>query len=293
MQNNLIQSQNGQTVHGNPNQNGEQPIRVETTVYGTPSKTNPDQFDDYTVETKMFMPDGQVYTNNQPLNHQMQPPSTHSAAPAPDTNPAGYVTPALNTDLRTYPQEVASMPFNGQPKTYTGEGKTTTVNTRVIDPPRERALIGQGQPTLTYSQNQQQYVQPVTVTAPNPNVTYEFPTFDAHRVPQHVNDTYQPASPRVSQPVYQSPSRAISAQPVSQPMYAAPQYQQVNTQPYTTVPVDVAAPAYSSPMRVSQPVYTTASPSRQQPIYVNNGGQNYGNYGNGEFRVDTTTRIYM
>ena len=162
------------------------------------------------------------------------------------------------------------------------------MNTRVVDPPRERAVIGQ--PTTTYSQT-----QPVAVTSPSRGVTYEFPTFDAHRVPQHVTEAYQPVTVQAEPVAYQSPSR------VAQPTYVAAPYQPVmDTQPYTTVPVEVAQPtyaqptyaqqpAYASPTRVSQPVYTT-SPSRTQPVYANGGGNNYGN---GGFQVDTTTRIYM
>jgi len=99
MQNNMIRAQNGETVQLNPNQTAqyeEPPIRVETTVYGTPNRHNPDTYDDFTVETKMWMPDGQVYTNNQPINqghNQMNPP-LQGATPAPLTNPAGYVSPS-------------------------------------------------------------------------------------------------------------------------------------------------------------------------------------------------------
>ena len=113
MQNNLIRANNGQTVQLQPGQTAqynENPIRVETTVYGTPSKTNPDTYDDYTVETKMWMPDGQVYTNNQPM---AQPPSQPNTVPAPASvisNPT-YVSPSR--PVNSYPQEVASMPFNG------------------------------------------------------------------------------------------------------------------------------------------------------------------------------------
>jgi hypothetical protein len=113
MQNNIIRAQNGQTVQLNNGQTAqyeEPPIRVETTVYGTPSKTNPDVYDDYTVETKMWMPDGQQYTNEQPLNNY-QAPVVQNAVPAPVTNPAGYVSPARAPT--TYAQEVAAQPFNG------------------------------------------------------------------------------------------------------------------------------------------------------------------------------------
>ena len=71
MQNNMIRAENGETVNLNMGQTAnyeEQPIRVETTVFGTPNKQNPQIYDDYTVETKMWLPDGRMYTNNQPMN---------------------------------------------------------------------------------------------------------------------------------------------------------------------------------------------------------------------------------
>lgn len=85
MQNNMIYAQNGQTVQMNPGQTAqynEPPIRVETTVYGTPSKTNPDAYDDYTVETKMWMPDGNQYSNSKPTQMAADRPIQQSV-PAP------------------------------------------------------------------------------------------------------------------------------------------------------------------------------------------------------------------
>lgn len=175
------------------------------------------------------------------------------------------------------------------------------MNTRVIDPQRERAVIGQP----TYSQQPVYAQQPVAVTAAQPGVTYEFPTFDPHRVPTytHAADAYQPVEiVQPQQPVYSSPSRVVqqptysSPSRVAQPQYVAQPYQPVlDTQPYTTVPIEVAAPQYASPSRApvqySSPSRAPAqysSPSRQQPTYSNSGRNN-----NGGYQVETTTRIYM
>jgi hypothetical protein len=139
-------------------------------------------YDDYTVETKMWMSEGKQ-PRSSPLKIPQQPPQPNYPLPdlqrtvsAPDTNPAGYVSPSRVP--KTYPQEVAEQPFNGSPAVYRSPERTTTVTTRVVDPPRHRAVLAPAQ-SVTYVQ------QPVAVTSPSRQVTYNFNTFDPHRVPTY------------------------------------------------------------------------------------------------------------
>lgn len=284
MQNNAMYANNNQPTNYNDGQNssyGEQPIRVETIVYGTPSKTNPDVYEDFTVETKMWMPDGQEFTESKPMTQGFAPQQTvpHQAVPQSvyEQDPMPYTSPNRASG-NYYEQDLRNKNF--QPAVYNQPSGQTKVYTRVLDAPQERPYNYNEQPQDQYQQPQinennqnRQNGQPIAISVTN-KVSYEFPTFDPHRIPQFKPDnqinhqaTFQPQ--REPQPTYASPSRSVNPQH-HQNYYVANPYQPViDTQGYTTVPVQQSTPNYISPVRTSQPLYQGQQQKQFYPAQQN------------------------
>jgi hypothetical protein len=121
--NTVANRQGGQQNPGYGNGFEEPAIRVETTVYGTPSKGNPNEFEDFTVETKMWLPNGEVYTNSQPLqpNQQIPLPSNNNPQPVNTQrsilpNTATNTPPQNNTNPNTRPVSVRQVPIDPEQK---------------------------------------------------------------------------------------------------------------------------------------------------------------------------------
>lgn len=389
----MITAANGQQVQLNPGQTvgyEEPPIRVETTVYGTPSKGNPNEFDDFTVETKMWLPNGQVYTNSQPMQGQANPqpgpvqnpsvnPSlqnpqyrvTQNPTPVADSvrvsqnygqapiesrlgsNPQSYrqinLAPtnqevAVNNPVQAQPQlvqtptpvepqlsfqkpgvvnnghpntsyysptrqvrnfnlEAKQIPSINEPANYMSPQRTTLVNSRVVDPPRETVVAQPNQ--IQHSTTPQQQV----ISIPGEGgYSYQFPTYDPHRVVryQHAEDAYQPVMAQT--PSYLSPSRRVgNTQMTPQANYVASNYVPlIDSQGYSTIPVENSMPLYMSPARDQRQLYQitdaptysrvqqnppqqvqVTSPSRNAPVYSNPQANQ------GQFYVETTTKVFF
>lgn len=172
-------------------QQGE-PIKVETTVYGTPAKQGPNQFEEFSVETKITYPNGSTQKQVQPF----QTP----ANPGPRAFNPQPTSPRVQVDERPYAEAVNAMGFNGKRKVYNDPNGTTVVTTTVINP--EVYRVDHASPIDNVQRNARpvDYVprNAAAATAPvrnnKPHITYEFMTFDPERVPQieHAPASYQP-----------------------------------------------------------------------------------------------------
>ena len=240
-----------------PTYPGEEPVRVETTVYGSPSKQNPNQMDAFQVETTVTLPQG--FQGFQQNAQQNRPPVSPRAHASFNQAPEVLSTPPLDTKVTTTvidpPRQVVQPyavnnrgPVSGYPQVNPNATPYTQVNAA---------------PLATNVQGQMQQV--------DPNFVYRFDTFDPNKVPQieHVPDAYQPV--KVNVPVTNNNGIATHAVPANNVYAGAPVY----ANPPTTQNVAKPAPVFTS--NNYQPVVTQQLPQAQyyQPadVYATPQGQ--------------------